>query len=636
MHHRALILTCFCILTSACLGPAPRSGSTLPPPDGSQQTPAQPADPTAGTDVAALLLLAQQSPPGPAGRYRLQAATQLFEDGDLFRARAVLKYIDEQALAPELSARFYMLQTEIAVLMANGSEALRWLDQAPAGAFDRLPRDGHLRLSQLRATALGLTGDHLAAAVERILNTAALTPPEKQGNNHQAIWNSLMQLSGEELAERARTTPMPLLRGWLELAALNRNFQHDIDQQLVSLNDWLLRWPNHPAALDLPGDLQMLSRLADSRPGVVYLLLPLSGPYAGSVGMPVRDGFLASYYDAMQRGREVPEVHILDTGKVQDFVAAYREAVAGGAGFVIGPFEKEGVAQLASLPELSVPVLALNYLPDVSEPPRGLYQFGLSAEDEARAAAARAWQDGYRFAVGLVPGSGWGERVLGAFREHWTSFGGTLSGAEFFDQDSDYKAVVARLLDIDESRRRAARIEQLIGTKVEFVPQRRSDADFVFLAALPTPARLIKPSLNYHNARNLPIYATSHIYSGRPAPRLDRDLEGVRFCDVPWNLDAPADVQLTIRETWQSTATAFGRLYALGVDAFQVYPRLFQLETFDQSRFFGQTGALRLNRQRQVERELPWAVMRDGLPAPYPTGQAGADERPAETSESAL
>ncbi|WP_404854442.1 penicillin-binding protein activator, partial [Escherichia coli] len=46
-----------------------------------------------------------------------------------------------------------------------------------------------------------------------------------------------------------------------------------------------------------------------------------------------------------------------------------------------------------------------------------MFQFGLAAEDEARAVASRAWGDGMRRAVALVPRGEWGDRVLAAFSQ---------------------------------------------------------------------------------------------------------------------------------------------------------------------------------------------------------------------------
>jgi len=72
-----------------------------------------------------------------------------------------------------------------------------------------------------------------------------------------------------------------------------------------------------------------------------------------------------------------------------------------GAELIIGPLGREQVSQLSALEQLPVPTLAVNYSED-SEPAGNLYQFGLSAEDEARQVAQRAWVEGHRTAMILT------------------------------------------------------------------------------------------------------------------------------------------------------------------------------------------------------------------------------------------
>lgn len=615
MNYRSFIVLWLGIsVTAGCalIEPEPEDIEPIPLP------PVVSSQPIAKPTVAGLLSRAHQSPPGLAGEYRLQAAGMLYEHGDLYRALTVLDQIDQDALSPTQVGRYVLLQGEISALMANGEEALAWLQKAPPGAFDNISQSDMLRISRLRADSFDLMGQYLAAATERIVNTVNLVPADQIPQVQNKLWNSLMQLPVDFLYERAQSASLPIIRGWLELAALNKSYQDDLDQQLSSVNDWRMQWPEHPANTSMPGGLAELSQMVEARPQHVYLMLPLSGNYARSVGEPIRDGFLAAYYEALKSGYDVPDLYLVDTAKAQDFSALYNHVVSMGAEFVIGPFEKKGIRQLAESGGLQVPVLALNYLNSSSETPRGLYQYGLSAEDDARSAAERAWKDGHRYAVGLAPQSAWGGRVLGAFQEHWTSLGGVMSGEGYFERNSDYKSVVGNVLDIGKSRRRAERVSQIIGQPVEVIPQRRQDADLLFLAALPTAARMIKPSLNYHQARDLPIYATSHVYTGKPGSRLDQDLNGVRFCDIPWNLsNEPSAAKAAIQSTWSKRAEAFGRLYAMGADAFQLYPRLFQLEASPDRRFYGLTGALKVNFERRVEREPTWAIMRNGSPSPY-------------------
>ena len=75
---------------------------------------------------------------------------------------------------------------------------------------------------------------------------------------------------------------------------------------------------------------------------------------------------------------------------------------------------------------ITVPVLTLNYLPEDTLAPPGLYQFALAPEDEAAAAAVRAIGDGHTRAVALVPNNDWGRRLLSSFATELEGMGGTL------------------------------------------------------------------------------------------------------------------------------------------------------------------------------------------------------------------
>ena len=57
---------------------------------------------------------------------------------------------------------------------------------------------------------------------------------------------------------------------------------------------------------------------------------------------------------------------------------------------------------------------------------------------------------------------------------------------------------------------------------------------------------------------------------------------------------------------------SLGRLYAMGVDAYRLAPRLNQLKALPESRVDGLSGSLSLNPAQRIERQLPWAEFRDG------------------------
>jgi hypothetical protein len=132
----------------------------------------------------------------------------------------------------------------------------------------------------------------------------------------------------------------------------------------------------------------------------------------------------------------------------------------------------------------------------------------------------------------------------------------------------------------------------------------------IFLLARPEQARSIKPLLDYHYAGDIPIYASSRVYSG-DEPKKNRDINGVRFIDMPWVLNPPSALHRLINQEVNSSKQ-LQPMYALGIDSFQLHPRLRQLSEIPSSRFYGNTGTLRLNADREVERRLLFAKIRNG------------------------
>ncbi len=348
-------------------------------------------------------------------------------------------------------------------------------------------------------------------------------------------------------------------------------------------------------------------------PNQIALLLPLSGRQQAA-GIAVRDGFLAAVLaqDATHRAN----VNVYDSAAL-GATAAYARAVAEGAQFVVGPLTKEEVQAVADSGAVSVPSLALNYLPENALPPGLLFQFALDPEDEARQVARRAIADGRTHGVALVPDNDWGQRLLRAFDAEFAVAGGTLVGRTLYDTAArDYSLPITRLLLIDQSRARANALATALGTRFEFEPRARSDVQFVFIGAQPLQGRSLRPALKFHLSQDLPVYATSDVFE--PDSNANTDLDGVIFPDMPWIIspDAAAnDLRMTLASYWPNRSRGRGRLYAFGFDAFHLIPVLRSTRP-TAIPIGGMTGRLLVDDRGRVRRELNWAQVENGRPRP--------------------
>ncbi|NVK38682.1 MAG: penicillin-binding protein activator [Gammaproteobacteria bacterium] len=541
----------------------------------------------------------------------LSSIEQLIANQRYVDAENALQKIDIYSLSELEQIQFYWLSANLAVQLGRGDAAITALNAVAPGDFNQLTGLNPNAPGFLRANALHLKGEFIASARERMFLAGVLSGDEYDVN-HQAIWNSLLQASDSDLESFAAKSSTQIFKGWLELALIIKRNQIDLDRQLSSLRLWQAQYDNHPAAKELPGGLDQLEEYIESKANYIALMVPLSGKLAVT-GKAVRDGLFAAYYQAKQAGAQVPEIKVYDTAKSRDFWSLYKQAILDGNELIIGPLEKQYVERLQQESRLPVPTLALNYgNRDASENPSQLYQYGLAVEDEAQLAAAYARQQGYKSAIALMPKGPWGERVFKRFSDTWQAQGGQLIEAQFFNGDGDYNKVISRLFAIDDSEARARQIRRQIGVGMEFQARRRQDVDFIFVAALPKQARQIKPTLAFNFAKDIPMIATSQIYSGIPSRSKDRDLNDVIFCDIPWMLEK-GPLRKQVQNLWPQAKGSLDRLYALGVDAFHLYPRLGQIKVLKYSSIQGETGSLAMDEYGQIIRTLPFAKFENGL-----------------------
>ncbi|MCW8890707.1 MAG: penicillin-binding protein activator [Sedimenticola sp.] len=567
----------------------------------------------AGDYIAAAQLfeeLAKQTLPPGDQALLLRAAENYFQAQENERAAALLTRINT-ATVPSLDFQKRLLVAELAISRSRPDEAMNLLNEGiPANA----PVEQQQRFHTIKAEGFRLTGNLLESARELGELDLLIADMEQRLQNQLLIIQTLSALTDTAL-DLLQPNPPGIQGGWMALARIIKGHTGDTQQIQDQIKLWREIFPSHPA---VPGLLEGYFEKLETqykRPNHLAILLPKSGPYANAA-RALRDGFMAAYYQQPLESR--PRLVFYDSSDSNETWPLYRQAVESGADMVIGPLNKDGVSQLARAGELEIPVLALNQVPPETTPPVTLYQFGLSPEDEARQVAERAWLDGHTRAIAFTPSGDWGDRVLNAFRNRWERLGGTLSEHQRYDaRDNDFSDSIQALLNLDESRSRRTRIQRLLGQKLEFEPRRRDDADYIFLAANPSKARLIRPQFQFHHAADIPVYSTSSIYTGAPNPDQDQDLEGIKFPDIPWLLMSEGDSPLSMENLAKNLPGSQGvyrRLYAMGIDSFRLLPHLGRLQSSARETIDGKTGNLYLDSIRQVHRQLVWAEMVKGLP----------------------
>ena len=556
------------------------------------------------------LQLSEQAEATQARNLKLQAAHAWILAHDINQAERILGTlkIDPQDLNTSIKVR--MLRAQISMLNQRPLEALENLPVLPTD----MPLNLRARTHELRARAYNQAGNHLESARERILLEPLLSDPESIRRNHRQIWDSLNQLTPLALNQLRMSPPPDVLSGWMELAAIGKTSLHEPEQFELDIAQWQANYANHPAMQDILPELVQRYR-SQKRPEKLALLLPASGKLAVAASA-IREGFLAAYYQNKSNHARTT-IRIYDTSAPGvDIWTLYQRAVRDGAELIIGPLDKERVATLSRAVTLPVPILTLNTLEQPAILADGFYQFGLNPEDEARQVAERAALEGLTKSLAIVPRGEWGDRMLQAFSTRFQELGGEVLEQERYEfSNSDFSAPLRKLLNLDESDNRNTQLKYLLNEDIKFEPRRRQDVDFVFMAAFPRQARLIVPQLRFFHASDIPVYTTSHAYDSNEGSRENRDLDGVILCDSAWNLADSADappLRKALTEYWPNTMNQYPRLFALGIDAYQLMPYLKWLHEQPSERIDGVSGYLYLNKQNQVMRTLQWARISNG------------------------
>jgi uncharacterized protein len=547
--------------------------------------------------------------------YQLRTADSLIQANDSAQAGTILTHIK----AESFDDIFYrkILLAKIAINNQRAQQALTLLDESPlVETPTQLVIDWH----KTKAEAFELSIDMISAVNERIQLDKLLLDPAQRLSNIKFIWEDLNRVDLPLLRE-LRSSGSDSLSAWVELTIINQTmlFKPNVLEQAIG--SWVQQYPGHSASPTITREILTLSNKAVLRPKHIAMLLPVTGQYE-KAAHAIRDGFLAAWYNEQENK---PKISVYDATAL-NVSSVYHQAVNNGADFIVGPLEKQAVENLLSADKNDVTTLALNHAELNSRETTNsnskilpsLIQFGLSPEDEAHQIAERGIFDGYNKALVITPNNEWGLRLAEAFSETWTALGGKV--LEFVSYDhraKDYSTPVKKLLNIDNSQLRGNKLRQKLNRNLKIEPRLREDADMIFMAAVPLSARQIVPQFRFYKAAGIPVYATSHAFSGVENNQTDNDMNGIVFTDIPAILDLErksSQIQSSINMNWSAHTSNYRRLYALGIDAYQMIPYIGKLALQDTAVYHGETGDLYMSREGRIKRKLLWARFVNGIP----------------------
>lgn len=539
----------------------------------------------------------------------LPAITIQLNNGNTDRARNLLDQIKLEYLSNNDLNHYHLLEANLAVMTHDQQSALNWLSTINTRTLNRSQQ---ITYHQIKGNAYKLEGQY-SQTIEQLGMVLQYLPKEDYPELYNTLWENLILLNESQLQNLLSIRQSDPLKPWVELAFIYQTLG-ELKHQLSALKNWQQRWSTSDALRYLPQSIVDLQNSKPYQPDSIALLLPMSGQLA-QAGEAVREGLMAAYYETMKKNRHVPRIQFYDSAN-SDPVTLALQAEAEGAELIIGPLSRNAVEKAVSNRQITIPQLTLNYINDTALTVNLTYQMGVSAQNEAKQSAQRAWQDGFKNPIMFIPDDDWGERVAAAFTQEWQSLGGNLLSTVHYTGKGDFNQTASTLLLINESQKRANNLQRILGKKLNYTPRRRQDIDMIFMAATAANGRQLKPALDFYFAYDLPVYTTSSIYNGQQNPSKDHDLNSIRFPIMPWYLSEGSPLKTAITREWPSSAGQYGSLYALGSDAWLIYPKLEQMSHSPNAKISGATGTLSINEHGHVERQLIWQHFHNGLSAP--------------------
>ena len=312
------------------------------------------------------------------------------------------------------------------------------------------------------------------------------------------------------------------------------------------------------------------------RPGPIVLVLPLASETFRRAAEAVRAGFLA----AADAARATPIVIEHGDG---DVMTAFAKAKSAGAEVIVGPLVRDDMKALAASDAELPPTIALNQLDEGTSLPRNVYILTITIDGEARQLARVARDEGAATVAVIASDTPRQQRFASAFNAEWILAGGDAPVMFRFDPSPDVLRLLKRELG-------------------------KGPFDVALLAVDASDAARAKPYIG-----SIPSYTSSEV-NERQSPDVLRDLDNVRFVEIPWLANAEGTAFATQKRP-EYPNPALERLYALGIDAFRV-AQAFSAGRPARLEFDGATGHLSLEPTRQFAREGRLMQFRGGRVVP--------------------
>ncbi|MGK0411470.1 MAG: outer membrane PBP1 activator LpoA protein [Shewanella psychromarinicola] len=549
--------------------------------------------------------------PEKRDRYLLLAAHAYINDGNFNAATNVLTSMQKPMVkVPSLLAEHIYLRARI-VEKTNSSQAALDILQYPP--HWQLPRWQMASYHQYKAKLY----KHTQQPIDQVKQLSLLSnylPKSETAAVNDVIWKLLQPLHEETVQSFMRDQSNPIFAGWLQLTYIAKRYAVEPTQLVRYLGEWQRNNPYHPGAVKLPANLEKALNAKPFRPQNIAVLLPLTGPRA-AIAEPIRQGLLSSYLSDFDTN---VSLNFYDTQ--QGVTAAYQQAVAKGAEFIIGPLlpnEVEELQKINDKQQSTVPQLYLNQT-DTFTPQANLFYFSLSPAQEASDAAQKLYSDGVKLPLLLVSNDAIGKRMADSFKQTWLTLTSNDAEVYYYDAGDQMKVTVQQALGVTDSQARISRMRNLLGSSLESDFRSRQDTDAIYMISGSQDLALLKPFLDVNFSvfsEPVALYTTSRSRLENESAQSAQELNNLMISDVPWLMQSSSETQM-VSALWNGWNNSQKRLYVMGFDALELVNRLAQMRAFPGYQFMGRSGALSVDPNGVIDRQLSWGQYTQGQLTP--------------------
>jgi ABC-type branched-subunit amino acid transport system substrate-binding protein len=304
----------------------------------------------------------------------------------------------------------------------------------------------------------------------------------------------------------------------------------------------------------------------------IGLLLPLTGKYAHYGEKALRGIRLALATETY--GGKV-ELRIGDTGDdAMRAVSAYRQLIADGSDWIIGPLLTEHAEALLPYLEPDVPVITLANQISVAEASPWIFIHTLARDVQASYMADFAWQQEARKVVVLHGNSPGESQEADAFIEAFENLGGEVVEQlmlEVSADNPDSRPDLRALRERSDDEELLAELDEdltLLSAEIELEIRMPINFDAVYLAMPGKRVASLAGQLAYIDISGIPLYGSNRWQDGHLLDDRGRYLSRSRFSNISFpagDSNAVRRMLRSYREIWGAGKP--GKLFGMAYDS---------------------------------------------------------------------